>query len=311
MSMSFVSLPESHIEDRQKRKNFVTDYAEDNFCVILVKLYQCFDEYNHNFFDNQLVVSHLHLLSPASARIYGQYARVSSFGGLGEISLRLSLLTGTHPDVASGDEYLECRLRLLLDVLLHEMIHQYLDEVLNNPETSFKGHDPKFRGKCNEIGVILGLPPVRAAKQRGTNKLLPSCTPCPHNVRPEGYYLHAYLAGGNKHHPEGSRLLNQASLVNESNCLRESIKELDEFLDSDPVHRMNILSTDVLLSVQQIKRVEEQLCKVRIQLAQAHGACPECGHPLLYLSEACLKCSWGIAPYQQSVSSNCLSFPRF
>ena len=61
-----------------------------------------------------------------------------------------------------------------------------------------------------EIGQKLGLPPVRASRNRGKDADLPSCAQWPHCVRPEGYYLGAYVPGGN-----GSRVTATLSLEQE------------------------------------------------------------------------------------------------
>lgn len=51
-------------------------------------------------------------------------------------------------------------------------------------ERIYRGHGPKFCQKANEIGALLGLPPV-APKGRGG---LPRPDCWPSNVRPPGYY---------------------------------------------------------------------------------------------------------------------------
>lgn len=76
--------------------------------------------------------------------------------------------------------------------LLHEMIHQYHMELTGRTEETYGGHGPAFRDECNRIGAVLGLPKVRAGKERGRDKALPSCASWPLNVRPDGYYLGAY-----------------------------------------------------------------------------------------------------------------------
>jgi hypothetical protein len=71
------------------------------------------------------------------------------------------------------------------------MIHLHCDEVIGEPETSYKGHGPVFAGECNRIGETLGLSRVRPAKKRGKDRDLPSCAQWPENVRPAGFYLGA------------------------------------------------------------------------------------------------------------------------
>ncbi len=71
------------------------------------------------------------------------------------------------------------------DVLLHEMVHQWCCEVVEDDERGYRGHGPQFAKKCNEIGKQLGLADVAA---RGKRVGLPDCAAWPMNVRPEGYY---------------------------------------------------------------------------------------------------------------------------
>jgi hypothetical protein len=129
---------------------------------------------------------------PSSSQRLGDYARVSDFGGHGQVRLRPSLLTGTHPSIRAGDKYAEGRFRLVADVFLHETIHQWQHEVLGDLEGGYHGHGPKFRDQCNRIGALLGLPPVRTSKARGKDKALASCAYWPHCVRPADHYLGAY-----------------------------------------------------------------------------------------------------------------------
>ena len=106
---------------------------------------------------------------------------------------RPSIIDGSHPQVRSGDEFAEGRLRLVLDIGWHETQHQFQFEVLGKPEQSYRGHGPVFRELCNRVGEKIGLPPVRTAKARGKDRFLPSCAEWPICVRPPGYYLGAFL----------------------------------------------------------------------------------------------------------------------
>lgn len=76
-----------------------------------------------------------------------------------------------------------CGPNLANDALLHEMIHVWQTET-DNREPGYQGHGPKFAGKCNEIGAVLGLEPVVHRARDGQK----DCAQWPLNVRPEGYY---------------------------------------------------------------------------------------------------------------------------
>src|SRR5829696_8026828 len=97
-----------------------------------------------------------------------------------QIRLRPSLLTGTHPRVNGSAEG---RFLFVADVLLHEMIHQWQQEVSGETDEAWHGHGPAFRDKANEIGARLGLGIVRTSKKRGKDADLPSCSYWPHVVR--------------------------------------------------------------------------------------------------------------------------------
>jgi hypothetical protein len=187
------SIPASHIRHREDFKAFVLHEAEEWHREHLGRLYTCFDEWNDQFYGGCLVVPYLMLLEPKAPRVYGDTSSYSGWGGKTQIRLRPSLLIGTHPHVHEGDEYAEGRFRVIADVMLHEMIHQYHQEITGEIEKAFHGHGPQFRDVCNRIGAAMGSPLVRSAKKRGPDAHLPSCAQWPHNVRPPEYYLGAYV----------------------------------------------------------------------------------------------------------------------
>ncbi len=100
---------------------------------------------------------------------------------------------GTHPHMAVKkiEQYEGCFL-FVADILLHEMIHQYHQEITGFNEESYHGHGPKFRDECNRIGEDLGLDPVRSMKKRGKDRHLESCSYWPHVVRDKDNYLGVY-----------------------------------------------------------------------------------------------------------------------
>jgi hypothetical protein len=160
------------------------------------RLYRQWIDWNDHHFGGALVAPYLLLTETACPRRYGDYSKTSGWGGYGQTRVREKLLTGAHPHVREGDQYAEGRYLFVADVFLHETVHQWQHEVKGNLEPGYKGHGPLFAGRCNEIGAALGLPPVRPAKARGKDKDLPSCAQWPSNVRPEGYYMGAYLPPG-------------------------------------------------------------------------------------------------------------------
>jgi hypothetical protein len=69
---------------------------------------------------------------------------------------------GTHPLFSEGSGDPEGLFVFVADVLLHQMIHQWQQEVAGKQEHG--DHGPSFRDKVNEIGKALGLPPVRTKR---------------------------------------------------------------------------------------------------------------------------------------------------
>lgn len=177
----------------------------------LTKLARLWDHWNRIFFDEAFKTRpHILLASTCNPDAYGDYSRTGGWGGKAQIRIRESLLRGTHPDVRKGEEFTKGRFLFVADVLLHEIIHQYQHEILGiEHSTSYISHGPTFRDMANSIGERLDLPPVRASRRRGKDSDLPSCAQWPHCVRPEGYYLDAYIPGGRGGKAKGSLSLEQ------------------------------------------------------------------------------------------------------
>lgn len=181
------------IKHRGDFKEFVISDADQSYRPILRKLYSLWDTYAAGYFEATMVPPYIMLANPNRAQALGDYCPISGFGGHSQIRIRLNLLTGQHKAMKAGDRYAEGRFLFVADVLLHETIHQYHHEITGHCEDSYKGHGPRFRDTCNEIGEILGLSAVRVAKARGSEKELPSCAYWPHCVRPKNYYHGAYI----------------------------------------------------------------------------------------------------------------------
>ena len=184
---------EAHARHRLTTRAFVIHDARPSHREPLTRFYEAFDTWNLAYFGGQLVEPYLMLLEPKSARAYGDTSPVSGFGGQLQIRVRPAVLTGMKGRLRSEPEYADGRLRFALDVLFHEMIHQWQMEIAGTNEDSYHGHGPSFRDKANEISDLLGLPPVRTSKARGKAKDLPSCAQWPHCVRPPDYYLGAVI----------------------------------------------------------------------------------------------------------------------
>ena len=186
-------LAPEEIAHRKGFWEFVEAHGEPWHKQHLGRLLERWRQWNQEHYASLLIPPYMLLNEPVAPNVYGGCARLSGFGGRSQIRIRPSLLLGTHPDMRRGDDYAEGRSLFTDDVLLHEMIHQWQQEVVGNPEGAYHGHGPLFRDKANEIGARLGLPRVRTMKDRAKkDKGLPSCSKWPHNVRPDEHYQGAY-----------------------------------------------------------------------------------------------------------------------
>jgi len=156
----------------------------------LLRLRDHWHEANLRHFNGEMTLPYITLTVPSKPSLLGQCCAVSSWGSRLEIKLRPSLLSGDHPALVSGDQHEPGRLRFAADVLLHETIHQYHQEITGKTEASYHGHGPAFTATANAIGARLGLPEVVARNRGGSS--LAKATQWPHCVRDPAYYLGAY-----------------------------------------------------------------------------------------------------------------------
>lgn len=131
-------------------------------------LYERFDAWNARFFGGRLQQA-LIMITNCALRALADYCPADVNG------IRSRIRIAPHLWVKGGG-------RLLLDSLLHEMVHAWCHEIEQDIEPGYRGHGPKFAAKCNEIGAILGLPDVAPKGRNGK----PDCAHWP--IRPDGYY---------------------------------------------------------------------------------------------------------------------------
>ncbi len=188
-------LPAQDVAFREQMRRYILEHSEPWHREHLGHLGRLWEQWNIEHFDAAMVIATILLSNPTNPRRLGQCGPISGFGCRSEIIIRPSLLTGTHPMVHVGDEYERGRSLLVADVLLHEMIHQWQQEVTGDTDKNYKGHGPTFSAKANEIGARLGLPLVgRTYKKRDcADKGLESPSYWPYFVRPDGYYLGAVV----------------------------------------------------------------------------------------------------------------------
>ena len=190
---SVTPLAAAEIENRHAFRTYVLEQAEPWHRRHLGRLYADWERYNGEHFGGELAPPYILLAEPSNPRRYGDCGKVSGFGGKSQIRIRPSLLTGTHPDMDPAPSLAEGRYAFVSDVLLHEMIHQYHQEVTGTTDDGYNGHGPAFRDRCNIIGDRLGGGRVRTCKARGKDADLLSCSQWPHNVHTDPTYAGAYV----------------------------------------------------------------------------------------------------------------------
>jgi cell division septation protein DedD len=188
-------LTDEDIAHRVGFADFASEHSQGQKSAPIRRLYAHWRKCNAEFFEGKMVEPYILLTDMAGTNLQGDFSPNSSFGGRGQIRLRYSILTGEYPYAKGGSLDPEGLARVMDDVLLHEMVHQYCEEVLGEPENSFRGHGPHFRDVCNRIGCMMDCGKVRTAKKRGKDMDLPSCAYWPTPVRPDGYdyYRGAWL----------------------------------------------------------------------------------------------------------------------
>lgn len=248
-------------EDVTHRKQF-TEYVEHDASGWhrhhLGRLLKLWREWNERYFQGKLIAPHVLLKTPNCPTRLGEYATISAWGSKGQICLRPSLLSGTYPRMREGGEYAEGRFLFLADVFMHETIHQYQYEVVEDGEDAYRGHGPQFAAICNRIGDYLGLPSVRVAKKRGPNAHLPSCAQWPHNVRSPEYYMRAWIDDDEpeetpEERADRERRVQRATLIQDvlTRCVAYGEAELhhQDEPDSDEIEEALFDATDELHAV--------------------------------------------------------------
>ncbi len=186
------AVPEASRDLREHIKHFSLNDAEPWHRGHLTRLYGVWENLNDRYYGGVMVPPILQLLEPVAPDVYGDCSTVSGNGAQSQIRLRPSLLTGTHPHVQRGERYAEGRYRFVADVLMHEQIHQFHQEIAHRDEGNYHGHGPLFCAKCNELGADLGLPEV-IVRTRPGHRGLPRCAQWPHSVRSLSHYDGAYV----------------------------------------------------------------------------------------------------------------------
>ena len=186
------TIPEADRQLREHIRAFALGHAEPWHREHLTRLYQVWEDANAKYYGGVMIVPSIQLLEPSAPDVLGECSAVSGNGASSQIRIRPSLLTGTHPAMMRGNHDPEGAFRFVADVLIHEQIHQWQQEITGKTEECYRGHGPTFCARCNEIGATLGLDEVMVRTRPG-HRDQQRCPQWPHNVRPRDYYLGAYV----------------------------------------------------------------------------------------------------------------------
>src|SRR5215203_1641466 len=104
------------------------------------RLYDLWEEWNVRFFEGLLVPPLVQLAEPGQTHNYGDCSNYSGLAGIrSRIRLRPSILGGTLRDLRDGSRNPKGLRRFLEDVLLHEMIHEFQQEITGERDDSWSG----------------------------------------------------------------------------------------------------------------------------------------------------------------------------
>lgn len=188
-----MNIAPEEIQHRKEYLNFVRTMAEPWHKEKLGLLYDCWEQWNSKYFNNEMIPPYMLLTDMQGARTMGDCSTISGFGGKSQIRLRRTILTGEFSTMKKGSRDQQGCFRVLEDTLLHEMIHQYMHEIEENFEDKFKGHGPYFRDHCNRIAEDLGFLQVRCANQKSKEEIeKPLCAYWPHRTDADEHYKGAF-----------------------------------------------------------------------------------------------------------------------
>lgn len=119
-------------------------------------LHWAFELFNAAFFDGRLATPLILIAPTSSPRAEGTYTARDTHGL--ESVIRIAPAT-----MRKGA-------RAAIACLLHECIHAWQHEVLDEREGGYNGHGPKFCEKANAIGAALELPAELRVSPRGREK---------------------------------------------------------------------------------------------------------------------------------------------
>ena len=169
---------------------------------LIAALYVDFDELNARFWQGELEPAPIMVTPPTSPRAFADAAEYSGFGCRQQMRIRASVARGEHnQDKPAGTRpfwrmraghNLADRQRWLRDLVLHEMVHLWLNQNDAPLRHEHRGHGRPFTAECNRMSDEMGLPPVVIRRRKSDPVNLSISSEWPHNVRPGGEHGEFY-----------------------------------------------------------------------------------------------------------------------
>ena len=116
------------------------------------------------------------------------FKSLTDWGGRTQITIDARVVGGRRRFVKNGWPAAGTGL-FMGDLLLHEMVHQFLAEVEHFADEENAKHDAAFADVCNRIGGKMGLHRVYSKRRGSKDDGKPLANSWPFNVRPSRYYL--------------------------------------------------------------------------------------------------------------------------
>jgi len=184
------------------------------------KLYEAARQFNAEYFGGALLPCAVEVTTPGSQRALADY--------------RPKTVEGIESHIRISPRAVRRGVCFTLDVLLHELMHAFCYEVINDIEPKWGYHGPIWTAQCNKVGRMLGLREVFVRGRGG-----PNAAQWPLSVRPEGYYD---VLG------EGEDMGEDGEETNEDpqERLRKQISRLMCRADRDTLEHVGLLAVELM-----------------------------------------------------------------
>jgi hypothetical protein len=199
-----------YTEESFRYFDFVIDHAHERYRDVLTELYHAWEDFNQEHFEGKLNVPHL-TIAAVPPRSVGLFKRLTDWGSVTQLTIDARILNQGRRFVHAVWPAEGIRL-LASDVLLNNMVKQYLAEIEHYDDEENAKYGEAYTDIANRIGKTLGVPEVFTRRRGNLGKALANLWPI--NVRPEGYYLGHVTPPGRPHPNRGTAPRGIAGVLN-------------------------------------------------------------------------------------------------